>query len=171
MTTIDEPISETPDEPVAPVAQDGLSAGLVRRAIDTLGESPTEYQMLDAMMMIQSLEHLAKTYKPVVKAAMIARIKETGKPIPMGEFEWRYSSKKETKCPDVKKGATLILEIAGGDLDKFLGCLSSGALKPGETKTVLKEFKAEERFGEIFEVRYREDVEKELVCVNTKFLK
>lgn len=142
----------------------------IQLAINSLGETPTGDQILGAMDMIQALKEFVKLNEPTVKLAIAAHIGRTGEPLKVTDtLQWKMSKKKEVKCPDVVQGSNKILEITGGDLTKYFGCLSSNALKPGETKTVLKEFGAEDRFGEVFTTVWKDDVE--LVLIDTKFIK
>ena len=82
-----------------------------------------------------------------------------------GEFEidemlYRIAKgSKSTKCPDVKGSSQKLLELFAGDLEMFLECLGSGALKPGQVRDFLKSIGKESEWENMFVVEVKETVQ------------
>jgi hypothetical protein len=123
---------------------------------------------------IDAVKRFCREAEPVCKAALIAHIKRTGRPVEAGDILWVYSTKRDTKCPDPKAVFEVLLDVTEGDLDAVNGCMSAGAWKHGAVKRLLADVGQPEKFLELFRVVEVEDVKgqpvKELAAINTRFL-
>ncbi len=74
--------------------------------------------------------------------------------VTIGEKRYYNGYEKETKCIDGRGAVESLLVACNGDLDQFCGCLASGALKPGASRSVL----SPEAFARFFETREKKSL-------------
>lgn len=136
-------------------------------------DAPIE-EVAQAHQKLKSYLAVGREMEKAFKAACIAHIKAHG-PIRYtvdaegSEMILTVGHRKETKCRDVRKASEFLM---GLDLDRFVDCLSTNAIKHGAVRKVLKEFGDPARFDELFVEVVKDTLdglpkEKELIEVDT----
>ncbi len=144
---------------LAPVQQDVL-------AIDD--DTPIEVLAM-LIERVEAAKRFAKELDGFLKDKLIERIKERG-PIVLGDTLYRFAAKKlPPKCRDQRATFEALIAAEGGDLaavcEKYLG---AGAIKYGAAKAML----GPERYAELFiDGVYEDDLKKELIKTDTKFIR
>lgn len=131
-----------------------LCEAKVRRIVN----APIE-DVADAIITLNGLAQRIKELQAEAENAMLERIKESGD-FTVGDYLYTLAKPKKVKDRDVGATTSRMLEVVGGDLEKFIGCLSANAFKHGVVKRVLDEMGAPgETFDVLFETTYAEKLE------------
>jgi hypothetical protein len=126
-------------------------------------------QVADALITLDGMAQRIKQLQADAMAAIEERIRESGE-FQVGEYLYTLSKPRKVKCRDATAPMKTLLEVTGGDLDKIVSCLSSGAWKHGTVKRVLDECGAPgETWDVLFDVAYEEEVK--VTKVNLAFVK
>lgn len=112
----------------------------------------------DALITLEGMAQRIKELRAEADAAILERIRESGD-FTIGDNLYTLAKQKKVKCRDVSATTSTLLEVTGGDLEKFVGCLSANGYKPGAVKRVLEECGAVgETFDVLFETVYDDEV-------------
>ena len=96
--------------------------------------------VVDRLGQLDVLMSAARQLKDNLEQAVIEWIEEHGDlHVPGMSVRYYAGIRKSTKCTDVPKAFLALLEASGGDLDKALGTLASGAIKHGAARGLLAE--------------------------------
>jgi hypothetical protein len=109
---------------------------------------PRIVEVLDAIA--QAKRWLADLQREAEGKA-VASLKQSG-PVIIGEVKYYAGVEHAVKCRDIRKTAEATMQASGGDWDKFCGCLSAGAFKPGACRVLFTECNDPALFIECFEV-------------------
>lgn len=128
----------------------------------------------DALIAITTLAAMKQAMKELghrIETALIQWINDNGE-IECGDIRYYVGTESVTKCNDLGQAVQAILRAVGGDVDLFVSCLSSGALKPGASRAML----GDDAFASHFTTIKLEDLKtgkprKGLKQTNTKFIK
>ena len=133
-----------------------METDLIRTCTDAacaiIEPDATRDQVLAALDFTARLREVARELTEQVEVGAIAWVQAHGD-IEDGEKRYYVAPNKSVKCLDVKGTLGAVLEVAGGDLDAVIECLSSGAFKPAKTKALLGE-----RADEFFETTETADL-------------
>lgn len=96
--------------------------------------------------------------------------------VTIGDVRYYAAPTRTHKCRDLRHAVDVLLTATAGDVDALVDCLSSGALKPGETRRVLD--RAGVAFADVFETVESTELRegkpakvKRLQAVNERFIK
>ena len=128
--------------------------------------------VVDRLGQLDALMSAARQLKDLLEQAVIEWIEAHGDlHVPGMSVRYYTGTRKSTKCIDVYRTFEAILEAPGGDLDKTLGTLASGAIKHGAARSVL----SQEIFDRLFLTEEKPELKegkprKSLIRVDERFV-
>jgi hypothetical protein len=108
-----------------------------------------------------------KRVKQLCEDAMIAWIKQNGDLDAGNGVRYFCGKEKTTKCNNLPGAIEAILQASDGDFTKFCDALSSNAIKYGAAKKLL----SADKYGQLFTVTERDDLNEKLIKLDEKFLR
>lgn len=72
--------------------------------------------------------------------------------VELNGVRWYAGATKDYKPRDIKALAEAVMQASGGDWERFIQCLSSGAFKAGACRQLFEESHDGGKFGEVFDV-------------------
>lgn len=123
-----------------------------------------------ALNRLDSYMQFGRELKQRLEEAVIDWIQANGDLV-IGDVRYYVGVRKTTKCIDVAAAVDALLAASGGDMQAFVACLASDALKHGAAKKVLGE-----QWDRYFKVEAKPKLEneqpkKELMKVDERFVK
>ncbi|MBV8781908.1 MAG: hypothetical protein JO353_10965 [Phycisphaerae bacterium] len=145
----------------------------IAAAIDAIRPGASEEDCANAICLVESLGRLYRFAKSIRDARLIAKINADGE-LTLGPVRYYVGNKRSEKCRQGKMSEAVqkIMDAAAGDMDAFVGCLSSSALKVGATRKLL----SPADFDAVFETTIEQDLKtgkpvKVLKSADERFLK
>lgn len=129
-----------------------------------LSTQATPERIHDLYSMIAAAKAFLKELDALVDSSALEYIEEYG-PFDIGDNRYVAIQTKTVKCNNVPAAAEKLMGVLGGKL--FLGCLASGAFKPGTVKDLLKKVNPP-LFHELFSTTYSDAVK--VIKLNKNFL-
>lgn len=164
---------DTPSQAVAVNLECSMALSTLR-ANTGISNAMTDDEVLARLDFAMMLSGVVKELLKTTRAAVLRRIIETGRNLPVRPgVEYRAITPRTVKCLDVRKAMEAILTAAGGDWDAMCGCLSSEAIKHGAAGKILSEAEFERLFVVTFPPTLKEHElpVKRLAKVDTAFVK
>jgi hypothetical protein len=111
-------------------------------------------QVLDVMNAVEVFQHQAREIKQQLEQRLKDWILEHGE-IEIGDKRYYVGVHRKSKpAIPLPELVAVLMDVTGGDFDRFCQLLAANAFKPGECKKALGE-----RFDEVFETTTETDVE------------
>jgi hypothetical protein len=123
----------------------------------------------DAYLTLEGMAQRIKELRDELDQRIFEKIKESGD-FTIGDFLYTLAKPKKVKVRDVAAAVEKLLEVTGGDMGRFCGCLAANPLKHGTVNRLLDELGAPpETFDVLFETTFDEEVK--VSKVNLAFVK
>lgn len=153
-----------------------MSADLAKIESDvlTLADDAMPEQVLSLMNAVDVVKGKLKAVAAMLEQKAIEYIEAHG-PIECGDMRYIVGTEKIVKCRNVRAAAEKLIDVTGGDWDKFAECLSSGAFKYGSVRTACADAGQPEIFDVLFETTEKKALDskplKRLQKIDTRFVR
>lgn len=123
----------------------------------TLNASVSSLDSADFPRIVEVLEKIAQAKRWLAdlqreaEAVGVVSLQASGS-IELNGVRYYAGATKDYKPRDIKALAEAVMQASGGDWERFIQCLSSGAFKAGACRQLFEESHDDGKFVEVFEV-------------------